>query len=106
RLALPGSPDLYDRLLETKQSYRHRAVVLIQPALNGGYWGKVTVYKELEDLPRPTRATKGAASVRSANTGEREHVVVDATVLESNWIRKGQDAGIEQELLARIKRCL
>jgi hypothetical protein len=106
RLALPGSPNLYDRLLETTQSYRHRAVVLIQPAVNGGYWVKVTVFKELEDLPRPTRATTGAASFRTANTVERKYEVVDPTLLESNWLPHGQDAGIELLLLDRIKRCL
>jgi hypothetical protein len=101
-----GSPDLYDRLLETAQSYRHRAVVLIQPAINGGYWVKVTVYKELEDLPRPVRALVGAASFRTTNTVERQFEVVDPTLLEANWLPRGQDHDIEQQLLARIKRCL
>jgi hypothetical protein len=102
----PGSPNFYDRLLETTQSYRHRAVVLIQPANSGGYWVKVTVYKELEDLPRPTRATTGSASFRTANTVERKFEVVDPTLLESNWLPRGQDPDIEQMLLDRIKRCL
>ena len=55
----PGNPDAYERLLATFQTYRHRAVIFIQPAQLGGFFIQVTVYKELEDLPRPVRATQG-----------------------------------------------
>jgi hypothetical protein len=102
----PGSSGFYDRLLETAQTYRHRAVVKIDPAINGGYWVRVTVYKELEDLPKPVRATIGAANFRTLNNVEREYEVVDPTLLESGWLPRGRDPDIEQQLLCRIKSCL
>src|SRR5437016_266915 len=42
----PGSPDLYDRLLATTQSYRHRVSLAIQPADNGGFFIEVIARKE------------------------------------------------------------
>ena len=101
-----GSSGFYDRLLESAQTYRHRAVIKIDPAVNGGYWVRVTVYKELEDIPKPVRATIGAANFRSLNNVEREYEVVDPTLLESGWLPRGRDADIEQQLLLRIKSCL
>jgi len=61
----PGSPDAYQRLEATLQTIRHRAEVIIDPAPDGGFFVTVIVYKELEDLPRPVRATAGAAAFRS-----------------------------------------
>jgi hypothetical protein len=101
-----GSPGFYDRVLETVQSYRHRAVVLVQPADNGGYWIRVTVFKELEDLPRPVRSVAGAANFRVDNNVERTFEVIDPTVFEASWIPRGQDVPVEQVLLARMKKCL
>src|SRR5262249_16311166 len=75
RWFIPASPDFDDRLLATTQTIRHRALVLIQPAENGGYFVDVKVYKELEDLARPMRATAGAASFQSDNTLERQYQV-------------------------------
>jgi hypothetical protein len=98
----PGSPDLAQRLLATLQSIRHRAIILIQPADNGGFFVDVKVFKELEDVPRPLRATAGSASFRSDNTLERQFEVVDATVVESNWIPLGRDVKLEQVLLKRL----
>src|SRR5438046_3146974 len=92
----PGSPDFYQRLLATLQSVRHRAIVLIQPADNGGFFVDVRVFKELEDVGRPIRATAGSASFRSDNTIERQFEVVDPTVVESNWIPLGRDVKLEQ----------
>src|SRR5688572_16926997 len=73
----PGSPDFPQRLEATLQSMRHRALVLIQPADEGGFFIQVTVLKELEDLPRPVRATAGAAAFRSDNTVDRQFEVID-----------------------------
>src|SRR6516162_5271901 len=61
----PGSPDFYQRLEATWQTIRHRASVLIEPALDGGFFIHVTAHQALEDLHRPTRATAGTASFRS-----------------------------------------
>jgi hypothetical protein len=100
-----GSPDCYERLLATFQSYRHRAVAKIEPASNGGFFVQVTVFRELEDLPRPTRATAGA-TFRNYQTIERQFGVIDPTVFESGWIPRGRDIGIEQAILAHLGRCL
>jgi hypothetical protein len=98
-----GSPDPYERLLSTLQTYRHRASILIQPAQTGGFFIHVTVFKELEDLPRPVRETAGAAIFRTDNNVERQFTVVDPTFFESNWIPKGRDLQVEQVLLQKLK---
>lgn len=102
----PGSPDFHQRLYATLQTIRHRASVLIQPADDGGFFIQVTVFKELEDLPRPTRETAGNASFRSDVTVERQFEVIDPTVYESNWIPIGRDTKLEQVLLQKLKKCL
>jgi len=102
----PGSPDLYERLLSTLQTYRQRTSVLIQPAESGGFFIYVTVRKELEDLQRPVRETSGAAIFRTFNPVERQYEVIDPSVLERNWIPKGRDIELEQVILQRIKQCL
>jgi hypothetical protein len=99
----PGNADTYQRVLSTFQSYRHRVVVKIEPAQQTGYFIFVTVYKELEDLPRPVRATAGAANFRVDNNVQRQFTVIDPTIFESNWIPKGRDAEVEQVLLQRLK---
>lgn len=99
----PGDPDFYDRLLCTLQTYRHRATILIQPSQMGGFFLHVTVYKELEDLPRPVRSTAGAAIFRADNNVERQFTVIDPTVFEATWIPKGRDVEVEQLLLEKLK---
>jgi hypothetical protein len=109
-----GSPDGAERLLATLQTIRYRCEVTIQlaaadpnqPAAPGGYLVQVIVYKELEDLPRPVKATAGAAAFRSDNTVERQFEVVEPTVIETNWIPKGREPYLEQEILKRIHRDL
>lgn len=110
-LLKPGSPDLYDRLLCSLQSYRNRVTVVIQtadpqPADHGGYFIEFIVRKELEDLPRPLRSTLGGAVFRSENTVERQTEVIDATFFEPNWIYRGRDAALEQELIRRFRKAL
>jgi hypothetical protein len=102
----PGSPDHYERLLASCQTYRHRIVVFIQPADSGGFFIQVIAFKELEDLPRPTRATAGAAVFSTFNNVERQFEVIDPTVFEAGWIPKGQDHALEQAILQRIKACM
>ena len=101
-----GSPDFDQRLEATLQTIRHRAEIRIQAANDGGFFVQVTVYKELEDLPRPSRATAGAAIFRSDPTVERQFEVIDPTVFESNWIPRGRDTQLEQVILERIKKCM
>jgi hypothetical protein len=105
----PGSPDAYQRLEATLQTIRHRAVIKIDPASDGGFFVKVIVYKELEDLARPARATAGAAAFRSDITLERQFEVIDPTVTETNWIPvgpDGRDKPMEELILQRLKKCL
>jgi hypothetical protein len=102
----PGDPDAYQRLEATFQTIRHRGDVLIEPAPDGGFFVHVAVFKELEDLARPTRATAGAAAFRSDNMLERQFEVIDLTVFESNWIPLGRDCELEQLILQRIKNCM
>lgn len=106
----PGSPDLYDRLLETTQSYRHRVTVIVRPATNplrpemsGGYFVEVIARKELESLARPIRSTVGGAIFRTQNNVARDFEVVDPTFFSSFWIYKGRDEPLEQELIRRVK---
>ncbi len=103
QLALPGSNDPYERLLYTFQSYRHHALIKIQPVEGGGFFLHVIVYKELEDLPRPTRATAGGVLYRRENSVDRQFEIVDPTLFESAWIPKGRDAAMEQIILQRLR---
>lgn len=105
-LLKPGSPDLYERLLSTTQTYRHRVSVLIQPADMGGYHIEFIARKELEDLPRPIRSSVGGAVYRSENTVERQFEVIDATYFDPSWVFKGRDTALEQELIRRFKQAL
>jgi hypothetical protein len=102
----PGSPDLRDRLLSTLQTYRHRVIVEIQPADNGGFFVKVIANKELEDLPRPIRSTVGGAIFRNNNDPERQFEVIDPTTFEFTWIFRGRDEALEQEIIRRLKKCM
>ncbi len=102
----PGSPDAYQRLEATLQTIRHRGSVIIQPAEDGGFFVQVTVFKELEDLSRPIRATAGAASFRTDITVERQFEVIDPSVYESNWIPQGRNTELEQLILQRLKKCM
>jgi hypothetical protein len=106
RILLPGSPDYEQRLLATLQSVRLYAIVKIKVADDGGFFIDVKVYKELEDVPRPTHATAGMASFCSDNTVDRRYEVVVPHVTETNWIPIGEDVALEQLILQRIKKCL
>ncbi len=101
----PGSPDFYQRLLATYQSIRHRAVVMIQPAPDGGYFIEVQVFKELEDVSRPTRAAASAVTFRPEVNLDRQYEVVEVGATETlSWIPIGRDAKLEQVILERIAR--
>jgi hypothetical protein len=100
----PGSPDLYQRLLAFCQTIRHRAIVQITLAPDGGYFINVQVLKELEDLPRPTRVTAGDAAFRSDPTVQRQFEVLVPEFYEANWIPIGRDCKLEQCILDRLSR--
>jgi hypothetical protein len=101
----PGSPDFSQRLLASFQSIRHRCILLISTADEGGYYIDVKVLKELEDLPSPMRATAGSASFNMVSTIERQFEVIEQPVYESNWIPIGRDYKLEQVILDRLAHC-
>jgi hypothetical protein len=101
----PGSPDCYQRLLAFLQTIRHRAIVIINTADDGGYWISVKVLKELEDLPVPVRATAGAATFRMNTTVERQFEVIETGVYQAGWIPIGRDYKLEQVILERLAKC-
>lgn len=101
----PGSPDFYQRLLANFQSIRHRCIVLISTADEGGYYIDVKVLKELEDLPAPVRATAGANFWRMNSTIERQFEVIEQPIYEANWIPIGRDLKLEQVILDRLAHC-
>jgi hypothetical protein len=98
----PGSPDLYQRTLAFFQSIRHRAIVHITVADDGGFFVDVKVFKELEDLPNPARYTGGAATFITRPTVERQYEVISGGQYEPNWIPIGRDCQLEQVILSRI----
>src|SRR5262245_10639557 len=102
----PGSPDCDKRLLATLQSIRHYAVVKIDVARDGGYWVDVKVFNELENVERPLRATAGAAAFRSDPTVDGQYEVIEEMPHSGGWIPISEDVKMEQEILARIKKCL
>jgi hypothetical protein len=101
----PGSPDFDQRLLAFFQTIRHRAIVIIKPGTNGGYFVEVQVLKELEDLAQPSGARAGSAIFRTDNTVERQFEVVSPELYESNWIPIGRDHLLEQVILDRLAHC-
>jgi len=101
-----GSPSMYERSLAHLQTIRHRVSVMIQPADGGGYFIEVVVRKELEDLPKPLRATAGGAIFHAENNVERQFEVIDPTVMQSNWIYKGRDEAFEQQIICRLKKIM
>lgn len=100
----PGSPDFYQRLLAFTQTIRHRCLIEITTGQDGGYFVEVKVFKELEDLPAPTRATAGEATYRLLPTVERQFTVVMEGQFDNGWIPIGRDGPLEQVILERITR--
>src|SRR5262245_17638919 len=107
----PGSPDLYERILATNQSLRHRVSVVIQPAdpqgaEHGGYFVEFIVRKELEVLMNPIKSSLGVAAFRNEQTVDRQTEVIDAGIFDPMWLFRGRDVPLEQELIRRFKCAL
>jgi hypothetical protein len=98
----PGSPDFRQRLLAFFQTIRHRAIVTITTANDGGYFIHVEVLKELEDIPSPARYTAGEATYRLESTVERQYDVIDYNIFDYAWIPIGRDFKLEQVILDRL----
>jgi hypothetical protein len=100
----PGSPNLYERSEATCQTYRHRCFVLIRPEGQNSYRVMVTIFKELEDLPKPSRDPSAGAIFRSDANVERVAQVIDEASASPTWIPKGRDYPYEQKILRKIER--
>jgi hypothetical protein len=101
----PGSPDYDQRLLATLQSIREHAIALVRAAESGGYFVDVKVFKDLEDLPRPTAVRAGSAAFQGDVIVDRGAIVIDEAYSEPGWIPIGRDVKLEQVILQRLRKC-
>ncbi len=99
---LHDTADGYERLESTLQTIRRRAVVRVAPSPEG-YEVDVQVYKELEDLPQPERASAGAAAFRNDASPKRFSEPVGGQQAAMGWIGLGRDAVLEQEILWHLQ---
>ncbi len=99
-----GSPDFDQRLLATLQTIRYRAIVLMQAAENGGYFIDVKVFREEEDLARPTAARAGVATFQGDISINPQAIVVNEASPEGNWIPLGREKNLEQVILQRLRK--
>lgn len=101
-----GNPDPYERLRATFQTVRKTATAEIRAAERGGYQVLVTVEQEVEDLPRPLRATLGSAAFNDLPSVDRVVEVVGPDgQSQGRWYRIGRDLAAEQQILRRIRQC-
>lgn len=92
----------FNRWESTFQSIRRRATVRVIPNPNG-YLLEVVVEKELEDLPRPEKATAGAAAFSTDITLPSNRLEEVSRMQQSpRWISLGRDPALEQRMLADI----
>ncbi|MBN1912588.1 MAG: hypothetical protein JW818_22900 [Pirellulales bacterium] len=98
------SANMDQRLESTVQSIRRWALVRVTPAEQGraGYWVDVSVYKELEDLPRPVRADAGDATFRYDGSLTRVVNPVTESGTAQGWIPMGRDAALESRILGQL----
>jgi hypothetical protein len=91
----------FNRWESTLQTIRRHAHLRVTPA-TGGFLVEVIVEKELEDLPRPERATAGASTFRNDTALERRS---RDTVHQAGlgWIPLGRDFALEQQILSEIQ---
>jgi len=100
-----GSRDPRERLLATFQSMRHYAKVSIKAGERGGFRVYVEVYKQLEDVVRPSQQRSGPSGFRESPTVDRTVSVVSVEApADKAWIPAGRDHAFEQTLLRKIQR--
>jgi len=92
----------FNRWESTFQSIRRIATVRVIPDANG-YLVEVVVEKQLEDLPKPEKATAGAATFPFNGSLPSERLEQVARTRASQcWISLGRDPALEQRMLAEI----
>ena len=93
------------RVENTLQSMRRRAVVRVTPA-QGGYSVDVAVFKDLENVVRPEHATAGSAAFRYDSTLTGIVNPAEGDQIAQGWIEQGHDASLEQHIIANLlSRC-
>lgn len=91
----------YERVENTLQTMRRRAVVHVRPG-EGGHWVDVAVFKELEDLRTPEYASAGSATFRYDSSFTRV-INPSAGAQDSQcWIYKGRDPVLEQRIIGHL----
>ncbi|HMB06799.1 MAG TPA: hypothetical protein VKP69_24060 [Isosphaeraceae bacterium] len=100
------SPGLYDRLESSLQTIRRHGRITINPAPGGGFAVKVEVFKELEDLAKPDRQAAGRAVFNNDFPVNRTREIVGPVPVPLQWIPRGRDAKLEQEILDRLRDAL
>jgi hypothetical protein len=98
----PDSGSSFDKLEDTLQSTRCRAVVRVRPD-QAGYWVNVVVYKELENLGRPALASAGAATFRNDTSLTRVVNPSTADQIELGWVCLGRNTAFEQRIVREIQ---
>lgn len=95
------SVGFYEKLESTLQSMRRRAVVTVEPT-SAGYRIEVTVYEELEDVPRPENAVAGTAIARHDTSNKHFVAPVGGQPTSAGWIPRGRDVALEQAILGEL----
>lgn len=95
------SANSYEKLESTLQSTRRRAVLRVIPAQNG-FWVDVAVFKELEDVVQPARATAGAATFRYDSSLTRVTNPVGGQEINDGWIAMGRDVALQQRIIEHL----
>jgi hypothetical protein len=92
-----------DRIENTLQTLRRRAVVKVYPAEGGGgYWVDLAVFKELEDLRRPEYSTAGAATLAYDTSLPGLQNPMPRNPRTLGWIPEGRDPLLEQRMLDQL----
>ena len=92
----------FEKLHATFQSVRRLATVHVAPADNG-YSVEIAVYKELEDVAQPERATVGANTLRYDGSLVRNESNAIGGPPTMDWKPLGRDALLEQRILAELQ---
>jgi len=85
----------------TLQTIRRRVEVHIVPE-TGRYTIDVRVFKELEDNPRPLRATANASNLRFRDNADEFADTIDVGSSSAGWFIIERDAAMENWLLKEI----
>jgi hypothetical protein len=97
--------DADQRLENTLQTMRRRAVLHVTPA-QGGCMVDVAVFKELENLVPPEHGTAGKATFRYDSTLSGIVNPVAGERPADGWIGRGRDPSMEQHLIGDLlSRC-